>query len=49
MLTISNTDQLPDHLAEFIRDDSPWIDDGFETGDIFVIDDEDIGTTIIKL
>lgn len=48
MQTISSTDQLPDHLAAFIWETCPWMDDGFEVGYIFVLDDDDIGTTTIN-
>lgn len=48
MQTISSTDQLPDHLAEFIWETCPWMNDGFEVGYIFVLDDDDIGTTTIN-
>jgi len=48
MQTISSTDQLPDHLTVFIRDTCPWLDDGFEVGYIFVLDDYDIGMTTIN-
>jgi len=51
MLTISSTDHLPDHLAVFIRETCPWMDDGWEPdsiGYLFVLDDDDIGTTTIN-
>ena len=47
MQTISSIDQIPDHLAEFIWETCPWMTDGFEVGYIFVLDDDDIGTTTI--
>lgn len=48
MLAISSTDQLPDHLAGFIRKACPWMNEGFDVGYIFVLDDEGIGTTTIN-
>jgi len=32
MKTISSADQLPNHLAEFIWEICPWMNDGFEVG-----------------
>jgi len=51
MKTISSIDKLPDHLAVFIRESCPWMDDGWEPdsmGYLFVLDDDDIGVTTIN-
>lgn len=48
MLIISSADQLPNHLAAFIRETCPWMTEGFEVAYILVLDDEDIGTTTIN-
>lgn len=51
MQTISSTDILPDHLAAFIRETCPWMDETWEAdsiGYVFVLDDGDVGTTTIN-
>lgn len=51
MKTISSIDQLPDHLAKFIREACPWMDESWDPvsiGYVFVLDDDDIGTTTIN-
>jgi len=51
MKTIGRIDKLPDLLSVFIRETCPWMDEDWEPdsiGYLFVLDDDDIGTTTIN-
>jgi len=51
MKTISSMAQPPDHLAVFILETCPWMDESWELdniGYVFALDDNDIGTTTIN-
>jgi len=51
MKTICRIDRLPDHLAVFIWETCPWMDESWEpdsVGYIFVLDDGDIGTATMN-
>lgn len=52
MKDISSINRLSGKLAESIRETQPWIDESWEAeciGYVFVLDDSDIGPTIINL